>query len=134
MKRLVILALIAISAISCDLGEEDKTQFVLGPIQDVTMASAYKVDSVSVITIRCVRPTDCHIVNGFFYDINGFTRTVAMEFAVTDGDNCQPETYPYEVPLNFKPTTPGTYLFRFWDGQNQDGTDHFYEAEAVVPE
>jgi hypothetical protein len=135
MKRLVCLILIALSVVSCELGEGDNTQFVLGPIQEVAMASTYKVDSISQIMVTCIRPTECHIFNGFYYDVNGFNRTVAMEFAVIDSGDCLPDVnpYEYEVPLNFKPQAPGTYHFKFWNGVDQDGNDTFFEADAVVP-
>lgn len=132
MRKLVLLILIAISAISCDLGDAPSTEFVISPVQDVTMASAYKVDSISQILIRYKRPNDCHIFNGYYYSIEGYTRTCAIEFARMNESNCQEDQMVYEVPLNFKPPSTGTYLFRFWDGMNTDGTDHFFEAEAVV--
>jgi hypothetical protein len=133
MKRIVLLLLIAFSAVSCDLGDGPQAEYVIAPVQDVTMATAYKVDSISKIIIRYTRPDDCHIFNGYYYVYQGNTRVCAVEFAkMLNQDNCQPDVTVYEVPLNFKPTSAGTYLFRFWDGTNADGTDHFFEAEAIV--
>ncbi len=132
MKKLFLLLLVGISVASCDLGSNDNTQYVLGPVQDVTMASTYKVDSISEITVRYTRPNDCHIFQGYYYSAEGMTRNCAIEFAKVDASDCQEDQTVYELPLRFKPRYAGTYLFRFWDGTNEDGTQHFFEAEAVV--
>jgi hypothetical protein len=132
MKRLALLLLTAIVFISCDLGSEDSAQFVLGPVQDVTMATTYKVDSISEIMVRYKRPNDCHIFQGFYYSAVDSTRIVAIEYAWLDQPNYQEDPTVYEVPLRFKPQHTGTYVFRFWDGTGTDGEDHFYVAEAVV--
>jgi hypothetical protein len=135
MKRGIFIVLAAISLVACDLGDEPNTEYELGPIEGVTMAASYRVDSTSQIMVTCIRPTDCHILNGFYYDVHGFTRTVAMQFAVVGDENCQPEEppYPYDVPLNFRPQQPGTYHFKFWTGVDDEGNDTFIEADAFVP-
>jgi hypothetical protein len=132
MKKLVLLVLMGFTAISCDLGNDDNTEYVLGPVQDVTMASAYKVDSVSEIMVRYKRPNDCHVFQGFYYSASGMTRTVAIEYAKLDYENYQDDPTIYEVPLRFQPRYPGTYIFNFWDGTDTNGQDHFFVTEAVV--
>ena len=133
MKKIILLLLGAFSIAACDLGGGEEVEFVLSPVQDVTMATAYKVDSVSVIYVRYKRPDDCHVFNGYYYYPQGYTRTCAIEFVhMTNQGNCQEDDTVYEIPLNFKPRYSGTYTFRFWDGMNPDGTQHFFEAEAVV--
>lgn len=133
MKKIILLVLAAFSIISCDLGGEERAEFVLAPVQDVTMPDTYKVDSVSIIKVRYKRPDDCHIFNGYYYSPQGYTRTCAIEFVhLTDQNNCVADEDVYEVPLNFKPRSAGTYLFRFWNGTNTDGEQTYFEAEAIV--
>jgi hypothetical protein len=133
MRKLVLLVLATIAFAACDMSVgDDNTQFVLGPVQDVTMASSYKVDSISEIMVRYKRPDDAHIFQGFYYDAIGFNRVVAIQYARLNQSNPAIDNEVYEVPLRFKPTQPGTYVFKFWDGTNQDQTDHYFVAEAVV--
>lgn len=134
MKRIIFVFLVAITIVSCDLSNDGGTQFELGPVETVTMPATFRVDSVSQIMIGCVRPTDCHIFNGFYYDISGFTRTVAIEFAKVDGECNVEDYYVYDVPLNFKPREAGTYHFKFWSGIDQEGNYQYIEVDAVVPE
>jgi hypothetical protein len=132
MKKLVLLILMGFTVISCDLGSEEGTKYVLGPVQDVTMASAYKVDSVSEIMVRYKRPNDCHLFQGFYYSAVESTRTVAIQYAKLDNPSYQDDPTIYEVPLRFQPSSPGTYVFEFWDGTDTNGQDHFFVAEAIV--
>lgn len=134
MKKLGLLLLIftGIVIASCDPGSEEHAEYVLAPIEDVTMATSYKVDSISEIMVRYKRPDDCHIFQGYYYSSDGMTRTCAIEYVKMDRSNCQEDEIVYQIPLRFKPQVAGTYTFRFWDGTNQDGTDHYFVAEAVV--
>ncbi|HEX9981503.1 MAG TPA: hypothetical protein VGB50_13160 [Flavobacterium sp.] len=132
MKKIAFALFAAFLMIGCDVGEDRPTVVVIGPVEDVTMASTYKVDSVSKIMIRYKRPSDCHIFNGFYYTAEDFQRNVAVQFAKLDEPNCQPDDTEYEIPLNFKPTAAGTYTFKFWNGRETDGTDTFIETEAIV--
>ncbi len=133
MKKLFFVLMIAASAISCDAVSEDNgTQYYISPIETATMASAYKVDSTSQIMIQYKRPTQCHIFNGFFYSVEGNTRTVAVEFAKLQQAECLTDPTTYEIPLNFKPTAAGTYTFKFWSGTNSQGVDTYIEEQAIV--
>ncbi len=135
MKKLIFLCLLTLTIASCELsGDGHATHYVLGPVQEVEMPATYRVDSISEIIIRYNRPDNCHVFNGFYYVADNYTRTVAIEYARMDRNDCisDPEEV-FEVPLRFKPRQPGTYLFRFWDGVNDDGTNHFFETEVNVP-
>ncbi len=68
------------------------TRFEILPVESVVMPESYRVDSTSQIAVRYRRPTTCHIFNGFYYDINDFTRTVAIESLKLDQDNCTDAT------------------------------------------
>ena len=133
MKKLFLLVMLGVSLTSC-VSDNEGTQFYLSTVEDVTMASAYKVDSTSQIMIKYKRPTDCYLFNGFLYEDSEMTRNVAVKFAKLDQNNCQLDETVYEIPLNFRPTAPGTYHFRFWNNRLPDGTDTFIEADAVVPD
>jgi hypothetical protein len=96
------------------------------------MPDTFELNSVNTIMVKYKRPTECHIFNGFFYEMEGSTRTVAVQFAKLDQSSCLTDETVYEVPLDFLPTTAGTYLFKFWTGTSDEGVDTYIEAEAIV--
>lgn len=134
MKKIFLMLALAIFAVSCSVSDDEGTQFFIAPLQDVTMPTAYKVDSISKIVIRYKRPTVCHLFNGFYVASNQFNRDVAVRFVKVQQNDCTSDDTVYEVPLDFQPTVAGTYHFKFWTGRNLDGTDVYTEYDAVVPQ
>jgi hypothetical protein len=133
MKNLVLLFLVALSFTSC-VSDDQGTQFFISTVENVEMASAYKVDSTSQIMIQYKRPTNCYLFDGFAVAKDSLMRDVAVRFAKLDEDNCDVDETVYEIPFNFHPISAGTYHFRFWKDRDVNGVDTFIEADAVVAE
>ena len=105
----------------------------LMPVESVTMPATYTVGNISKIMIKYRRPTQCHIFNGFYYDINENVRTVAIQAVKLNQSNCPDDSENiYEVPLDFKPTTAGEYTFKFWTGVDANGVDQYLVYDVVV--
>ena len=133
MKKLALLLLIAITISSCSLSDTPDRDFVLMPVETITMPDTYTVGNISQILIKYRRPTQCHIFNGFYYDINENERTVAIQAVKLNQTNCPDDSENiYEVPLDFKPTTAGDYTFKFWTGVDGNGVDQYIEYDVVV--
>ena len=133
MKRIVFLILIAFAVNSCSMNDEPDRSFVLLPIEEVIMPDIYTAGNISAITIKYRRPSQCHIFDGFYYDINETTRTVAIRAVKLNQSNCPDDTANlYEVPLEFKPMVVGNYTFKFWLGTDANGIDQYsvYEIEV----
>lgn len=119
---------------SCALDEEPQSEYALLPVESVVMPEEFFVDQVSAITVKYRRPTNCHIFNGFYYDVNENIRTVAIQTVKLNQDNCQADNENlFEVPLSYKPTVAGPYVFKFWTGTDANGADVYltYEIEVL---
>ena len=133
MKKIALLLLIAITICSCSVNDSSDRDFVLMPVESVTMPATYTVGNISKIMIKYRRPTQCHIFNGFYYDINENVRTVAIQAVKLNQSNCPDDSENiYEVPLDFKPTTAGEYTFKFWTGVDGNGVDQYLVYDVVV--
>ena len=133
MKKIALLILIVITISSCSVGDSSDRDFVLIPVETITMPDSYTVGNISKIMIKYRRPTQCHIFNGFYYDINENVRTVAIQAVKLNQSNCPDDSENiYEVPLDFKPTTAGDYTFKFWTGVDGNGVDQYVEYDVVV--
>ena len=133
MKKIALLLLIAITISSCSVNDSSDRDFVLMPVESVTMPATYTVGNISKIMIKYRRPTQCHIFNGFYYDINENVRTVAIQAVKLNQSNCPDDSENiYEVPLDFKPTTAGEYTFKFWTGVDGNGVDQYLVYDVVV--
>lgn len=131
MKKFILLFITALAISSCSLNDEPDRDFVLLPVESVVMPTSYTVGNISRITVKYRRPTDCHIFNGFYYSIDQSTRTVAIQAVKLNNSNCLPDDDNlFEVPLDFKPLSTGTYTFKFWLGTDDNGID-LYETHEV---
>ena len=133
MKKIALLILIAITISSCSVSDSSDRDFVLMPVESVTLPDTYTVGNISHILVKYRRPTQCHIFNGFYYDINENVRTVAIQAVKLNQSNCPDDSENiYEVPLDFKPTTDGDYTFKFWTGVDGNGVDQYLVYDVVV--
>lgn len=132
MKNFVYALVLGLLLISCT-PEGDTYRLVVLPVAKVEMETAFRKDSVTKITVKYLRPSNCHFYEDFYYVREGFTRVVAIYNSELNKDNCQPiENDTITVPLSFKPTELGTYTFKFWKGTNADGIEEFDEYQADV--
>lgn len=133
MKRAISLLLVSLTFISCDLNDEESYSQEILPVAKVEMQTAFAKDSTTTIIVKYLRPSNCHFYDDFFYERQGFTRIIAIYSSKLQKDNCQTiENDTIAVPMKFRPTEIGTYLFKFWKGTNASGEDTFYEHAAIV--
>lgn len=134
MKKIATLIGIFLLMISCSTeSNETKIHFELLPIETVEIPSEFQVNTENDIVINFLRPTDCHGFDGFYYEKDGFTRTVAIQSFVVERNDCVALTNEVlKQTLKFRPTQVGTYLFKFWKGKDANGDNIFEEISVDV--
>lgn len=135
MKKIVALIGIFLLTISCSTETESdpNVHYELLAVDSVIMPTDFYVNVDNEIIIKFLKPSSCHSFDGFYYEKDGFTRTVAIQSFVVELPNCT--TLTGEIVgkmLKFKPTETGTYLFKFWKGKNTSGDDVFEEISVEV--
>lgn len=135
MKNWIIILSIIFALSSCSVSTDPDREFTTLPIEQVEMPTSYTLGNISKIKIKYKRPTDCHIFNGFYTNYessNLFDKVVAIRTVKLNNSNCAPDDSVFEINYEFKPTSPGTYTFRFWLGQDENGIDQYDIHEVVV--
>ena len=133
MKKIVFLIALGLTIISCDANQEETYSYEINPVSSVVMPTEFAADSITNITVKYKRPSSCHIFNKFYYDAEGFNRTIAIENLKVNQSNCQTDgVTTLEVPLKFNPIATGIYHFRFWTGADTQGVDQYLEYDVVV--
>ena len=126
MKKFIFLLLITVTFVSCALNDEPSRDFVVLPVESVIMPDSYTAGTVSEIIIKYRRPTQCHIFDGFYFDVNGSERTIAIQAVKLNQNNCTDDTESlYEIPFDFRPTVSGEYTMKFWLGTDESGIDKY---------
>ncbi|WP_329806784.1 hypothetical protein [Flavobacterium facile] len=135
MKKIVALIGIFLLSISCSVDDNSpKLHYELLKIDSVELPTDFIINEENDIQINFIRPSNCYGFDGFYYEKNEFTRTVAVQGIVFDRDNCTPLSNPISSQtLHFTPTVSGTYTFKFWKGKDANNVDIFEEISIVVP-
>lgn len=135
MKRIFLLLIASVSLASCSLGSDDGLKFhtELLPIESAVLPAEFKRDSIYELPFTYVRPSTCHLFEGFYYAKDSNVRTIAIHTSVIEQSGCTvPAVNPITEKLTFKPTDEDSYIFKIWKGENENGEDVFEEVEIPV--
>lgn len=135
MKKIILLLVVATTFLACSLNENDNVNYdykVL-PIASYTLPASFKFGEAKEIKLKYQKPSDCYFYQGIYYDKELNTRTIAIQVAVKKDHACI-AILPAEseVSFNFLPTSLGTYIFKFYKGEDSAGKDIFEEVEIYV--
>lgn len=136
MKKYIALFALFCTMLSCSTDvNQDKFHLELLPVDSAVLPAQFKKDSIYELPISYIRPSNCHIFDGFYYEKDLNKRTIAIQTSVLEHSGCGPAPVSRLTEiLNFKPTTESSYVFRLWKGKDASGQDVFEETEIpVVP-
>ena len=137
MKRLVlILGAIAMcfGLNSCNL-DDDGVNFHFAALEvvDVELPESFEFNGRYQITVTYNRPDDCTFFEGFEVSEKDTTvRNVVVVASVITDRECTPQAEEVEATFNFVVLYNETYVFRFWQGEDQNGDPKFLEVEVPV--
>lgn len=141
MKKLLLLGFLICSALSCSPEDDNTLEFYYEtlPVESVEMPSEFVFGNTYEIRMTYLRPSGCHVFNDFYYLSDGNQRTIAIINTVITNQDCDIFEYePVEVSLNFQvnsinqTSNTNHYVFRFWQGEDENGNDTYYVVEVPV--
>lgn len=142
MKKIALLLVLMTTFLSCSVGDGDTyTNYVL-PVDSYTLPeNLLTVNTSYEVKLKYQKPTACYTYEGIYYYSEENTRTIGIYASVKNGESCSDTTPPLsEVSFNFTPTAAGTYIFKFYKGNDVDDADDdgitdedlFEDVEVVV--
>ena len=135
MKKLLLLSFLICFAFSCSPEEDDAQEFFYEtlPIESVDMPLEFQYGNTYEIRMTYLRPSGCHVFNDFYYLSEFNQRTIAIITSVFPNQNCEIfDNEEVEVTLNFRVNDIDPYVFRFWQGEDENGNDMYYVVEVPV--
>jgi hypothetical protein len=134
-KKIIYLLALFFILNSCSSGDDTQYSFKLMPIESVDIPSEFTLGETYPITVHYTVPTSCYYFSSLYYDKDLNIRTIAIENAIAQRNNCQDlsiangaRTYTF----NFYVTSNGSYIFKFYQGKDDQGNDIFLEYEVPV--
>lgn len=136
MKKFIVFCVIALSLISCSLSDDSSSnyRFDILPIESVDIPEEFTLGDTYPITVYYYKPSSCYVFNDFYYVSELNQRTVAIINTVYTDQVCTEQIELTSATFNFFVTNNGTYIFKFWQGKDDNGNDLYYIVEVPVVE
>ncbi|MFV9549550.1 hypothetical protein [Algibacter sp. PT7-4] len=136
MKKLLLLCLTLILCASCSIDDDGTNySFEILPVESVDIPDEFIMGEVYPITVSYLKPSSCHAFKEFYYLKENNVRTVAPITYVFNDNDCEAiEDDLVEATFNFKVTSNGSYIFKFWQGEDTDGETQYLTIEVPVVE
>ncbi|MBD0831347.1 hypothetical protein [Aestuariibaculum sediminum] len=136
MKKLLLLSLSLLLFISCDTdNDEYNYYFEILPVESVDIPEEFVLGETYPITVSYNKPTSCYVFRNLYYAKDNNERTVAPIMTVYENNNCETlEDFTEDATFNFIVTSNGSYIFKFWQGEDENGDDIYLTYEVPVVE
>ncbi|WP_293872222.1 hypothetical protein [Flavobacterium sp.] len=135
MKKIILLLGLFFLLNSCTPDSGTNYTFELRPIQSVSIPTQFTLGHTYPITVRYTKPTTCHYFSTLYYDKDLNIRTIAVENAVAQRNDCHNLSATdgiAEYTFNFYVTSNGSYIFKFYQGKDANGVNIFLQYEVPV--
>ena len=134
MKRFIVLCLTLVLFSSCSIDDDGTTySFDVLPVESVDIPDEFTLGETYPITVSYLRPSTCHSFKEFYYLKENNERTVAPINYVFDRNDCETlENELVEATFNFIVTSNGSYIFKFWQGEDNEGEAQYLTIEVPV--
>jgi hypothetical protein len=133
MKKLFLPSLFLI-LFACSLDDNSVNyNLEILPIESVDIPDSFTLGETYPITVSYFKPSACHTFREFYYLKNNNERTVAVINYDYIDNNCTDLTDELvEATFNFIVTSNGSYIFKFWQGVDDNDVDQYLTIEVPV--
>ncbi|MCF8274517.1 MAG: hypothetical protein K9I95_11865 [Flavobacteriaceae bacterium] len=133
MKKLFLSSLFLI-LFACSLDDNSVNyNLEILPIESVDIPDSFTLGETYPITVSYFKPSACHTFREFYYLKNNNERTVAVINYDYIDNNCTDLTDELvEATFNFIVTSNGSYIFKFWQGVDDNDVDQYLTIEVPV--
>lgn len=134
MKRyiLILLTIIFLSACSPSGDDDVNYSFEYVPITDVEIPSSFTLGQTYQIKVNYVLPNGCYNFYNYDYVYENTSRVISTIAIVNDDTTCTQATIEGEYIINIEARQNATYIFRFWEGRDNQGIDQYLIIEIPV--
>lgn len=141
MKKILFFVCMVALAVACVPDDEDTVDFHMEfiPVESVELPEYISPGQTYPVKVKFRRPDDCHYFNGFYYESNGSTRTVAVQTIIIENAVCAPiesiepeqQSFNLQCPIDYP---YDVYHFRFYKGEDAQSNQQYLEIEIPVME
>lgn len=130
----ILIGLIGISLASCSL-DDNGTQFHFVPLKIVAadLPESFRLNETYQVAVTYEIPDNCSFFEGFdITKANDSIRNVVAIGTKLEQQECKAGVIEKQSTFSFICLYSQTYVFRFWNGEDDQGNAQYFEIEVPV--
>jgi len=131
MKKIFFVIFILLLTVSCSDDDSSNYHYELFLVEEADVPDEFIYGQIYYITVKYIRPTECYVYNDVLYEYDYDARNIAVISTVVEDNDCEIIDSDEELTIRVQALQTSPYIFRFWQGDDDDG-DPIY-LEIVVP-
>mgnify|MGYP003680082580 FL=1 len=134
MKKILLCFILQLLFSSCSIDNAPNPSYrtEVMPIESVEIPEHFVYGESYEIQVTYNRPSSCYQFFDFIYDINENVRTVVVVNIIYDNASCVQGTESVAANFEFPVNDTETYVFKFYQGEDENGVDQYYLVEVPV--
>ncbi|MFL0352949.1 hypothetical protein [Xanthomarina sp. GH4-25] len=129
MKKLIVYLFVCF-IFSCSTNDDSSQGFYyeILPVESAILPEEFTLGDVYEITLTYIKPSTCYAFNNIYNteDANEHKIAIVTYVSLVD-NNCETLDEEVETSFSFKAENSGTYIFKFWQGD-----DNYMVVEVPV--
>ena len=126
----VIFAVVLLA--SCSDDDNYEYQYELLPIEDAIVPEVFEFGQIYNLSVKYIVPNDCYINSDILYEYDEDARNVAVISLFIESNNCETIDLEQELTFQVHALQESPYIFRFWQGDDDDGEPIYLTVEVPV--
>jgi len=133
MKKFLGIVMLLFFFNSCSIEEDPSYHFDILPVMSYEMPESFVLNVPQSIKVFYEKPTSCHVFQGFYFEVVGNERIIAVQTIVSHGQQCTPyNNNEQEASFNFTPKSLETHYFKFFKGYDEEENAIYETVEIPV--
>jgi hypothetical protein len=132
IKKILFALSVILLTVSCSSDDNSNYYYKVLPVKEANVPSEFIYGQYYNITVRYIRPNDCHVYNEILYEYDYNARNIAVLSTVIDDKDCEELDREEELTILVHAVQHEPYIFRFWQGDDEDGEPIYLEIEVPV--
>lgn len=132
MKRIFFVLFAFIILVSCSSDDGLTYHYELLPIENVIIPEEFEYGKIYDISVKYILPDDCYVYSDILYEYDNDERNVAVISTVIDNKVCNTVDFEDEIFFKVHVLQTNTYIFKFWQGDDDNGDPLYLIKEVPV--
>ncbi len=132
LKKIFFVLFGIVLFLSCSSDDDSNFHYELLPIEDALVPLEFEYGKIYDITVKYTLPNECYIYSDVLYEYDFVARNIAVISTVIEDNNCKELNYEEELTFRVQALQLSPYIFKFWQGDDENGNPIYLIKEVPV--